>query len=79
MISCQKKEKKIVNKLRTKYTNDGGSKCDKKKAHEADSCKNCTYGRVRKGLNDWCCRKERKLYTDNHISKNQVKIMVKYL
>ena len=42
----------------------------KKKRYEADSCKNCTYGRVRKGLNDWCCRKKENCITDNpHFKK----------
>jgi large subunit ribosomal protein L23 len=48
------------------YANKGGSMCDtRKKAHEADSCKNCLYGRVRKGANDWCCQKKENCKTDN--------------
>jgi hypothetical protein len=64
---CQKKEKKNCKQIKNgKYTNDGGNMCDTRKpAHEADSCKNCTYGRVRKGTNDWCCRKKENCMTDN--------------
>ena len=46
--------------------NSGGKECDKTKdGNYPDSCSLCEYGRVRKGLNDWCCREEENCYTDN--------------
>jgi hypothetical protein len=48
--------------------------CDTRKpAHKADSCKNCTYGRIRKGSNDWCCRKKENCMTANPYFKNPSK------
>jgi hypothetical protein len=79
---CQEKEKDNCNVIITNpdgskgFGNIGGSICDTRKGKEqADSCLNCEYGRVRKGANDWCCRKEENCFTDNpdfvYPSKNQ--------
>ena len=69
---CCKKDEKNCTQLKTNpdgtksYKNNGGSICDTRKdPKEADSCKNCEFGRVKKGLNDWCCRKSENCKTDN--------------
>ena len=71
-ICCTEKEKSECTQIKVNpdgtrsYSNKGGSKCDTRKdKYKVDSCKNCEYGRIKKGLDDWCCQKHENCHTDN--------------
>ena len=65
---CRKKENCYTDNKHFKYPgkNNGGTKCDiRKDRRHKDSCSLCEYGRIKHGLDDWCCREEENCYTDN--------------